>query len=749
MLVAGSVSGQGYRLNVRLNGASAPAITGLSPTSGVVGTVLTITGTNLSGASSVSFNGTAQPTITNNTGTSLTVAVPAGATTGPVTVTTPGGSSNGLVFTVLRDLTISTGTPAAPVSIAADTYRNVTITGSGAAVLAADASVAGALVVQAGGYLATNCGTVTGIGSFTLAAGATLAICDVNGLRATGNSGPVRVTGPRSFSTDANYVYNGSAAQETGSGLPATVRSLTTVSNSLLTLSSPVAVTQTLTIGAAGNLSLAGQALTLLSDASGTALVVNSGTGVVTGGTATVQRYLTTTNTGLGYRHYSSPVRGNTLADLQTSTFTPVFNTAYNTSTTPHLVAPFPNVLGYDQARVAGPASSYSGFDKGWYSPATGTNTPAAVEVGQGYSVNLPGTEKVDFTGTLNTGAYTVSLARTSGPTAAAGGWALVGNPYPAPIDWSRIAASDRPGLDASIYVFESTSAYGGAYRAYVNGVGGGSPLIGTAQGFFVQVSSGLTAGALTFRDAHRLTAYGTQVAVRRGAADTRPQLQLTLAGNGLTDDVYLYAEAGATPGVDAAFDAQKLLNPTGLNLATLTSAGPALAIDGRAELTAATTIPLQVGVPVVGRYTLTAAALAHLAPGTQLELVDALSNTRTALTPGASYAFTMTGYTAPGRFWLNLVPAAALGTAGEALAAQVQLFPSPAHGTATLLLPSALAGNATQPVLVLNSLGQVVRQLPLAGATTAIDLRGLAAGVYTLRLTAAAGTISKRLVVE
>jgi hypothetical protein len=89
-----------------VNAPPTPAITSLLPTSGPVGTGVTISGSNLSGATSVSFNGVAQTTITGNTGTSLTVNVPAGATTGDVEVTTPSGTSNALTFSV---------TPPAPV----------------------------------------------------------------------------------------------------------------------------------------------------------------------------------------------------------------------------------------------------------------------------------------------------------------------------------------------------------------------------------------------------------------------------------------------------------------------------------------------------------------------------------------------------------------------------------------------------------------------------------------------------------
>ena len=82
--------------------STVPSITGLSPTSGVVGTPVTITGTNFGasqGTSSVTFNGTtAIPTSWTNT--SIAVPVPTGATTGNVTVTVGGQTSNGVAFAV-------------------------------------------------------------------------------------------------------------------------------------------------------------------------------------------------------------------------------------------------------------------------------------------------------------------------------------------------------------------------------------------------------------------------------------------------------------------------------------------------------------------------------------------------------------------------------------------------------------------------------------------------------------------------
>jgi len=62
-----------------------------APTSGPVGTSVIILGTNLTGATSADFNGTAAP-FTVVSSTEITTTVPAGATTGMVQVTTPSGT---------------------------------------------------------------------------------------------------------------------------------------------------------------------------------------------------------------------------------------------------------------------------------------------------------------------------------------------------------------------------------------------------------------------------------------------------------------------------------------------------------------------------------------------------------------------------------------------------------------------------------------------------------------------------------
>jgi len=86
-------------------------ITGLSPTSGAVGAAVTISG-SFGPKPTVSFNGT--PGVpTAATATSLSVPVPAGATTGPVTVSVTGASGNPLVSNPLN-FTVAGGAAAVP-----------------------------------------------------------------------------------------------------------------------------------------------------------------------------------------------------------------------------------------------------------------------------------------------------------------------------------------------------------------------------------------------------------------------------------------------------------------------------------------------------------------------------------------------------------------------------------------------------------------------------------------------------------
>jgi hypothetical protein len=488
----------------------------------------------------------------------------------------------------------------------------------------------------------------------------------------------------------------------------------------------------------------------LESDATGTALVVNSTSDSYVLGATTVQRYIDPSlNAGPGYRHFSSPVANTTVADFTTASFTPVLNSAYNTSPSPNDVAPFPTVFGYNQALVNRTNASPN-FEKGFFSPSSLSDP---LLPGRGYNVNLRATELVDFVGTLNTGDISVAVARNAAGTLneVDAGWQFLGNPYPAPLDYSQVAPADRAGLEDAIYVYSSTSQYSGQYRAYVNGIGG-NPIIPVAQGFFARVAMPGTASTFTFRNSQRLTS-PNPTSFQRTAATPRPLVQLELGmANDLTDTFYAYAQAGATPAFDAAYDAPKLPNPMGLNLASLVGSEH-LAIDGRAAFTAATTIPLTLSVPAAGTYSLRAAAAPTLPAGLVTYLYDRQLGQTVLLTEGTRYSFSVTASQAvtpiEGRFTLRFSPVAATASLS---AAEVNVYPNPAHGRFTVQVPAVAAAISVQAEL-LNTLGQTVSrqtadQSP-TGTTFNVETTGLATGVYVLRLQAGSTTLTKRVVVQ
>ncbi len=93
----------------------APTITGFSPTAGTTGTVVTITGTNFSTVitdNEVKFNGTAG-VVTAAAAASLIVTVPAGVSTGKITVRVDGQVATSIEdFVIVSTVTLSSFSPA-------------------------------------------------------------------------------------------------------------------------------------------------------------------------------------------------------------------------------------------------------------------------------------------------------------------------------------------------------------------------------------------------------------------------------------------------------------------------------------------------------------------------------------------------------------------------------------------------------------------------------------------------------------
>ncbi|UOQ72782.1 kelch repeat-containing protein [Hymenobacter cellulosilyticus] len=584
----------------------------------------------------------------------------------------------------------------------------------------------------------------------TLASGAQLSIAEGGTLSLMGNfvnNGAFSATG------SGTLAFSGSTVQVLGGTAPTTLQNLT-VGPAGASLAGPVTVQRLLTL--TGNLATNAQPFVLASSSAGTAMVVNSG-GVVTGAT-TVQRYIdAASNAGFGYRHYSPAVLGATLANLNIGT-TPQATTApgplqinasYNFAAEPSLVTPFPTVLAYDQSRVGAVAGS-DGFNQGWVSPSAASQSLVA---GRGLTINEPAGNFFEVTGSTLTSA-SVGVSGLTRSSQAEAGWHLLGNPYPSPIDWNRVS---RTNIDAAAYVYRSLSRYEGGYTAYVNGVG--TNIIPQGQAFFVRVSSVGAFGSVAFSDASRETTYSAPGYARPAGTETRPLVQLTLQRQGATgtasqDEFYVYEQAGATAGFDAAYDAVKVQLNGGQQPSLYQVVGSeGLAIQGLPTGSAPRSLSLGVHAAVAGTYSFSAAQILNLSATEPVWLEDKLSGTWHNLREGA-YSVALSQGLSTTRFVLHLHQAAILANAkARTWQGELQLYPNPASAAAPLTLVANGVSGSWVELVLLNNIGQAVwqQQLPVGGQElrTTVPVAGLTPGVYTVQVRSQAGVLTHKLVIQ
>jgi gliding motility-associated-like protein len=191
-----------------------PTITSFTPTSGLVSTTVTITGTNFSATpvnNTVRFNGTTAA-VTASTITSITTTVPTGATTGTITVTVAGNTATSATnFTVTVPLpTITSFTPTSgPVS------TTVNITGTNFSTTPANNTVqfngiTAVVTASTATSITTNVptGATTGKISVTVGGNTATSISDFTITSTVGNRPPVINTASATIQLEAIATFN-------------------------------------------------------------------------------------------------------------------------------------------------------------------------------------------------------------------------------------------------------------------------------------------------------------------------------------------------------------------------------------------------------------------------------------------------------------------------------------------------------------------------------------------------------------
>lgn len=321
------------------------------------------------------------------------------------------------------------------------------------------------------GNLLSGFGTAT----FTLSPGGTLEITDANGITNTGtNLGSIQ-TPIRNFSTQGNYVYNGTSNQITGSGLPATVNSLTINNSNTVSLTNNVIITSWHEIDK-GIFSLGAKNVTLYSDVNGTASFNALGTGAtITYGTGRyiVERYINS-GTGTGqhgksWQLLSTPASGGTV--FNTWQESGIATAGYGTwITDPSWTA----TNGFDAYSPAPSIKTYNPVSNGW-DGISSTKNLIANQIGYflfvrgdrlATEITSPATPTtLRITGELFTGTQTpVNVPAVSYQT--------IGNPYASAVNFQSLF-SNSVNIDNSFYVWDPSLS--GSF-----GVGGYQTISGT-----------------------------------------------------------------------------------------------------------------------------------------------------------------------------------------------------------------------------------------------------------------------------
>ncbi|HPD66410.1 MAG TPA: hypothetical protein P5050_12410 [Bacteroidia bacterium] len=200
------------------------------------------------------------------------------------------------------------------------------------------------------------------------------------------------------------------------------------------------------------------------------------------------------------------------------------------------------------QSNVFNGAALYS-YDEtkgAWVAHKSGEN----LVVGKGYDVYYKNKNQVvTFTGTMNTGSVVMNLTKT---LSGGQGYNLVGNPYPAAIDWDAATGWTKTNISNAIYVWDMKNNNIAAYNNKV-GTNGGSNMIPATSAFFV-ICNNTLGGSLKMTDAVKVN---SKPNFRESKPENIVRVKLS---NGLRyDETVIRFDETATSKFDHEFDAEKM----------------------------------------------------------------------------------------------------------------------------------------------------------------------------------------------
>ncbi len=232
------------------------------------------------------------------------------------------------------------------------------------------------------------------------------------------------------------------------------------------------------------------------------------------------------------------------------------------------------------------------------YDESTGSWT--AISAGQtmpdmkGYDVYYQtANHTITFTGTMNEGSVSMSLTKDND------GYNMVGNPYPATIDWQAGSGWTKTNINDAVYIWDDTTQN---TMTFISGVGtnGGTRYIPPTMAFFVKCNNA-SGGTLAMTDDVKV---GQSVAFRSSSTDN--MLRLTLQGEKYADETVIKFTDDASEVFDPEQDAQKFFSYN-VQVPQIYTKLPDydVAINAMPATLGNIDIPLFINTKVAGEYTI------------------------------------------------------------------------------------------------------------------------------------------------
>lgn len=292
--------------------------------------------------------------------------------------------------------------------------------------------------------------------------------------------------------------------------------------------------------------------------------------GAQVSGDVTVQRYMS--GEGKIYRYLSSPVTNASVASWQDDF--PITGTFDDPSTGPGIASGNPSLYFYDETNTS-PVT-----DDGWtLYPESGLAMNNPLQVGLGYAAYVreaSASTIVDVTGPVNQGNINLPVNYTSSGNPSADGWNLVGNPFPATIDWDTPGGWTKSSLNGAIAVKDNGG--GGGFR-YWNGDDLGDILengyIAAGQAFWVQANN-MGTPQLEVNENAKVNSTGEFYRKDNFVAN---HLIVSLSDGTINDKTHIVFSEDALDEFDSQYDCYKL-NNTLFDLSSISVDGYKMAIN-------------------------------------------------------------------------------------------------------------------------------------------------------------------------